>query len=329
MEPEARYTLVGAVVLALVAAVSIAYVWLAREGGAAGYRFYAIHFEKQSLDGLQLGSDVNMRGVKVGRVQAYELSPQNINQVDVTIRVGRDTPVSVNTTANVSRNLVTGLARIDLVTPGTPGPPRVTVPPGEDFPVIPEGTSGLSQIADALGRVTATGESALANLDRLLSPPNREKVMETVVAVRDLVSGLERRLERLDLMADSVQQTSKAFRDTAIAFQGTARILEQTGRETAAAVARAGAQIQPVSEQAQAALADLSSAARSLERESRAIVARLETATDAGALELRVTARELRGSAESLARAAERLGDPAAALLGPSEGQLGPGEKGR
>lgn len=328
MEPESRYTLVGAAVLALAALLAAALVWLSGEDGS-DHQSYMIHFEKQSLDGLQLGSDVNMRGVKVGRVQAYELSPQNINQVDVTIRVGRDTPVSVNTTANVSRNLVTGLARIDLVTPGTPGPPRVTVPPGEDFPVIPEGISGLSQIADALGRVTATGESALANLDRLLSPPNREKVMETVIAVRDLVSGLERRLERLDRMADSVQQTSKAFRDTAIAFQGTARALEQTGRETSEAVARAGAQIQPLSEQARAALADLSSAARSLERESSAIVARLETATDAGAMELRVTARELRGSAESLARAAERLGDPAAALLGPSEGQLGPGENAR
>ena len=96
MEPESRYTLVGAAVLALAALLAAALVWLSGEDGS-DHQSYMIHFEKQSLDGLQLGSDVNMRGVKVGRVQAYKLSPQNINQVDVTIRVGRDTPVSVNT----------------------------------------------------------------------------------------------------------------------------------------------------------------------------------------------------------------------------------------
>lgn len=325
MEPESRYTLVGAAVLALAAALAAALVWL-NSDGASAYHRYMIHFERQSLEGLQLGSDVNMRGVKVGRVQGYALSPHNINRVDVTIQVSHDTPVSINTTANVSRNLVTGLARIDLVTPGVPGPPRVEVPDGEDYPVIPEGTSSLSQIADALGRLTATGESALASLDRLLSPENRENVMQTMTAIRDLVVGVEQRLERFDRLAGAVDRTATTFRETAIAFQGTARALEASGRETSLAMARASAQIEPLSEQARSVLADLSSAARSLERESAAIVERLGAATDAGAMELRVTARELRGSADALARAAERLGDPAAALLGPADGQLGPGE---
>ncbi|MCM5571839.1 MlaD family protein [Burkholderiaceae bacterium FT117] len=325
MEPEARYTLVGAAVLAIAAMLVAALVWLSGEGGS-DYRFYTIHFEKQSLDGLQLGSDVNMRGVKVGRVQSYALSPQNINRVDVTIRVSRDTPVSQNTTAVVTRNLVTGLARIDLVTPGTPGPELVQVLPGEEHPVIPEGTSGLSRIADALGELAATGESALGNLDKLLSAENRETVMQTVVAARDLIAGLDKRLARLDGVADGVQQATAAFRDTAVAFRDTARALEQSGREVSAAVASASAQIDPLTAQTKSVLADLSAAARALERESAAVVQRLETATDAGAMELRVTARELRGSAESLARAAERLGDPAAAILGPSQQQLGPGE---
>ncbi|MFP5406276.1 MAG: MlaD family protein, partial [Gammaproteobacteria bacterium] len=278
---------------------------------------------------LQLGSDVNMRGVKVGRVENYEISPENINRVDVTIRVGSDTPVRQNTKAVVSRNLVTGLARIDLVTSGLPGPQLTAVQPGELYPVIPEGTSGLDQIADALGRVAATGQSALSNLDRLLNDENRETLISTVVAVRHLVQGVDSRLERFDQVADSVQQTAKAFGDTAMAFQDTARALEESGRQASAAMARAGAQIDPLSKQARTALADLSAAARALERESSGVVKRLETAADAGGIELRLTARELRGSAESLARAAERISNPAGAILGPSPAQLGPGEKRR
>jgi phospholipid/cholesterol/gamma-HCH transport system substrate-binding protein len=327
MEPEARHTLVGAVVLGLIALLAIALIWLSR-GSGDDFRLYTIHFEQQSLDGLQLGSDVNMRGVKVGNVQAYELSPQSINRVDVTVRVGTHIPVSVNTTAVVARNLVTGLARIDLVTPGTPGPRLTEVAQGEEYPVIQEGSSGLDQIADALGRVAATGESALSNLESLLSEENRGEIIGTVLAVRGLVSGLEQRLGRLDSLADSVEQTSGAFRDTALAFQGTARALEQTGREASTVVASIAKQVGPLSDQARATLASLSAAARVLERESASVIERLETSADAGGIELRLTARELRGSAEALARAAERLRDPSAAILGPSRSQLGPGEGG-
>jgi phospholipid/cholesterol/gamma-HCH transport system substrate-binding protein len=325
MEPESRYTLIGVATLALVAMLAVALVWLSSDG-SGDRRLYTIHFETQSLDGLQLGSDVNMRGVKIGRVQAYALSPNNINRVDVTIQVGGDTPVSVNTTANITRNLVTGLARIDLVTPGVPGPPRTEIPAGAEHPVIPEGTSGLSEIADALGRLTATGESALANLDRLLSQENRDTLMQAMAAVRDLVAGLDQRLDRYDGVADGVREAVDAFRDTALAFRDTARVLEQTGRDTSTAVAQMGARIGPLSNHAEAALAGMAAAARSLEQQSGAIVAHLESATDAGAMELRVTARELRGSADALARAASRLGDPGAAVFGPSPAQLGPGE---
>ncbi|ODS97053.1 MAG: hypothetical protein ABS56_10715 [Lautropia sp. SCN 69-89] len=320
MEPEARYTLVGAVVLALVAAVSIAYVWLAREGGAAGYRFYAIHFEKQSLDGLQLGSDVNMRGVKVGRVQEYSISRDNINRVEVVVRVDRQTPVSRNTEAVISRNLVTGLARIDLVTPGTPGPELVEVPPGERYPVIPEGTSGLEQITGALSRLAVTGEGALANLEQLLNAENRKTLVEAVAAVRELANGLDERLHRLDLAADGI-------RETALAMQRSSRDIAASIGQVAGDGSALLREMQPLGRQAQATLADLSAAAKALERESAAIAQRLDATADAGALELRATARELRHGAEQLSRAAERLRDPRAALLGPSPAQLGPGEK--
>ncbi|MCZ7559832.1 MAG: MlaD family protein [Burkholderiaceae bacterium] len=320
MEPEARYTLVGAVVLALIAAVGIAYVWLAREGGAAGYRFYSIHFEKQSLDGLQLGSDVNMRGVKVGRVQEYSISRDNINRVEVAVRVDRQTPVSRNTEAVIARNLVTGLARIDLITPGTPGPELVEVSPGERYPVIPEGTSGLEQIAGALSRLAVTGEGALANLEQLLNAENRKTLVEAVAAVRDLAGGLDARLQRLDLAADSI-------RETALAMQRSSRDIAASIGQVAGDGSALLREMQPLGRQAQATLADLSAAAKALERESAAIAQRLDVTADAGALELRTTARELRHGAEQLSRAAERLRDPRAALLGPSPAQLGPGEK--
>jgi phospholipid/cholesterol/gamma-HCH transport system substrate-binding protein len=326
MEPDSRYTLVGALFLGLVGLLVAGLVWLSGDGSDSTYRFYTIRFEQQSLDGLQQGSDVNMRGVKVGRVTAYQLSPVNANEVEVTIQVGRGARVSENTSAVVSRNFVTGMARIDLVTPGTPGPELVIAPAGERFPRIPEGRSDLRQIADSIGRLTDTGEAALVSVTELLSQGNRESVMDTVSATRDLLRSLDKRLDGFDRITDSTLQTLGSFRKAATAFEGTARALEQSGRDASTAVLRMAGQLDPMLAQTTSALADVSSAARALERESAAIVAQFEAAADSGAMELRVTARELRSSIESLGRAAERLRDPTSVLLGPASEQLGPGE---
>lgn len=320
MEPESRYTFVGVIVLALIAATVFGYVWLAGVGSADNFRYYAIHFEKQSLEGMQIGSDVNMRGVKVGRVQEYSISRDNINRVDVVVRVDRETPVSVNTRAVVGRNLVTGIARIDLETPGTPGPELVLVAEGDRYPVIPEGTSDLEQIAGAMSRLAVSGEAALDNVQQLLDEKNREQLIGAVVAVRELAEGIDARLAQVDSAVVSVVDTASSIQE---ASRQIARSLAGFTDEGTAVVRRLG----PFVQQGQAALDAITRSARALEKATSEMAAGVASTADAGALELQATARELRRGAEQLARAAERLRDPRSALLGPSQQQLGPGEQ--
>ena len=116
MEAEARYTFVGAAVLALLAALVAGLVWLKDIGREGEFVRYAINFEKQALDGLQLGAEVNLRGIKVGRVDDYALVSDKLNRVRVVVRVDRRAPVRSNTVAVVTRNFVTGIAAITLVT---------------------------------------------------------------------------------------------------------------------------------------------------------------------------------------------------------------------
>ncbi len=320
MEPESRYTFVGIVVVALIAVTVFGYVWLAGVGSADGFRYYAIHFEKQSLEGLQIGSDVNMRGVKVGRVQEYSISRDNINRVDVVVRVDRETPVSVNTRAVVGRNLVTGIARIDLQTPGTPGPELALVEEGERYPIIPEGTSDLEQIAGAMSRLAVSGEAALDNVRQLLDEENREQLVGAVVAVRELAEGIDARLAQVDGAIASVAQTASSLQQASAQIAGSLASLADEGTEV---VRRLG----PFVQQGQAALDAIMRSARALERATAEMAEGVTASADAGALELQATARELRRGVEQLARAAERLRDPRSALLGPSPQQLGPGEQ--
>ena len=313
MEPEARYTTVGATLLALVLAVVLAMVWLARTGARADFRYYTIYFERQSLEGLQIGGDVNIRGIKVGRVEQYSISRDNINRVQVTIRIDRNSPVSTNTVAVVERNLLTGIARINLVTPGTPGPELAAVQPDEEYPVIAEGQSDIEQLAGAMNRLAITGASALTNMEQLLNKENRDAFGATLANLRTLSAALSQRVGKLDEVADALSKTATEF--------------SKASREIADAVERASASTQPVAKQADIALRDLSRAAQALEHAAALLSGKFDQATDTGVLEIRATAQELRASAEILSRAADRLQDPRAVIFGPSPAQLGPGER--
>jgi phospholipid/cholesterol/gamma-HCH transport system substrate-binding protein len=326
MEPESRYPLIGAVVLGLALAAALAFTWWARDG-AADARLYTIVFERQSVEGLQVGSDVSMRGVKVGRVERFTLDSEAVNRVEVLVRVDPQAPVSDNTTATVTRNFVTGLARIALETPADAGARVVRPPAGAPYPVIPEGRSGMDQIARSANRLAISGEEALANLNRLMSEDNRAAFDEALAAARDLAVGLNQRLAALDATLRSADASARALSDS--------------GRRITEAAERAVGQVVPLAAEAGTALGEARAAvgegrqtlaefarlARTLERQAAELGDRTGAAADAGLLELRATAQETRRAAEMLSQALERLSEPRSALIGPGARELGPGER--
>src|SRR5262245_36073571 len=228
MEPEARFTLIGATLLALLVAAAAATVWLTRAGERAEFRYYTIYFERQSLQGLQIGGDVEMRGVQVGRVERFAISRDNINRVQATIRVDAKTPVSTNTVAVVNRKILTGLARVDLDTPGEPGPELTELREGEKYPVIAEGLSTLDQITGSANRLAVTGANVLASVDDLLNEKNRKEIIATLASFRG--------------MADAIKTTAQAAEKTAVSSEAAAREATSTLRQiahTAATLERA------------------------------------------------------------------------------------------
>ncbi|HYF57914.1 MAG TPA: MlaD family protein [Burkholderiaceae bacterium] len=332
MEPDSRYALIGAVLLALATAAVVAFVWLSSAGRASDYRAYTIYFERQSLEGLQVGGDVNMRGLKVGRVEEYTISRDNINRVAVTIRIARETPVSENTTAVIARNFLTGIARINLETPGTPGPELVAVKDDERYPVIPEGTSNIDQIADAVGRLALQADTALENLNRVMGPANQRAFSQTLTAVRDLSRGLNDRLDTIDDTAKSLQRTASAFerssRDIAGSVDRVSRSVEPLARDAGAVLQEARASLREFLDTSVQLERQLGQSLARLERDTGRLAQRADDAVDIGVHELRATSEELRANIELITRTIDRLQDPKALLLGPSSNQMGPGERG-
>ncbi len=114
MVREARYAAVGAFVI-LVATMAAMFVYWYSEGrDQRSYVPYEIYFQG-SVTGLSEGGSVRYLGVEVGRVRRIRLDKRSATRVQVVVSLDKETPVSANTTAELSSlSLATGLLYIDL-----------------------------------------------------------------------------------------------------------------------------------------------------------------------------------------------------------------------
>jgi phospholipid/cholesterol/gamma-HCH transport system substrate-binding protein len=312
MEPDVRYTFIGVTLIALIAAAVVAIVWLTGAGSGDHYRKYEIVFVRQSLEGLQIGGDVAMRGIKIGQVVSYSLSSTDVNRVTVIIRIQRDAPVAENTVAVVNRTLVTGIARISLRTPVPAGPPLKAVD-GQEYPLIKEGTSTEEQITDAASKIAESGAEALNRVNALLDKDNLEAVTAVLVNLKNITAGLDARLDRIDQTLATVN-----------------RAVDQFGRAStniASAVDRMSLDVSPLVKQTEGTMREVGDAVKAVESQTVLLAQQLRTVSETASLDLHSTARELRITAEALDRTLNRYRDPRALIFGPSPAQLGPGEK--
>lgn len=312
MEAEAKYTYVGIALIVLVAALIAAVVWLNRAGGRGDFKYYTIYFERQPLDGLQIGADVDMRGIKIGRVEDYDLLTEKINRVRVTIRTDPRAPVRKNTVAIVVRNFVTGIARITLITPEPAGPPLTEIGDGQSYPVIAEGESSFDAIAGKVGRIGDIAAETLENLNLLLTAENRAAVTSSLANIKDLTAGLNQRMKDLD--------------KTLVTMNSAATEVGHAGNRFAQLAESTGNQLPPAIKQADQTLKDVSSAANALEKHTFALARTLSDVASSTDEQFTVAVIELRATVESLTRLLDQLRDPRAALLGPGKTQRGPGE---
>ena len=312
MEADAKYTYVGIALIVLVAALVTAVIWLNRVGARGSFDYYTIYFERQPLDGLQIGADVNMRGIKIGRVEDYALLPDQINRVRVTIRTDRRAPVRTNTVAVVVRNFVTGIARISLITLQPAGRPLADVHDGEPYPIIAEGESEFDAIAGKVERIGDIAVQTLENINQLLNADNRVAFAATLSNVQSLTAGLNQRMSELD--------------KTLATLNSAASEIGRAGGKVAQFADSTGNQLAPALKQADQTLKDVSTAAAVLEKQTTTLARAFADTATSTEEQLTVAASELRSAVEAATRLLDQLRDPRAALLGPSKNQRGPGE---
>ncbi|MDR3393435.1 MAG: MlaD family protein [Parasulfuritortus sp.] len=313
MESEARYIRVGLATLILAALLIGGLFWLAGRSGTKDQERYIVYFRVQSLEGLQINSDVRMQGIKVGKVMDYAILPGEAHKVRVLLQVDARTPVMDGVEAVVSRHLVTGLAAIDLENPPQAQAPLTLVPEGEKYPVIPEGVSQLAKVTDNLEELSKTSQEALDRFNTLLSDRNQRAFAQT--------------LSNLDSVTGDLKKTMPEMQTALVSVQHAADQMDGLGAEARTSLQSTTTQLNAVLGNASATLVSSRATLVRMDQEVTTLSSQVKLTTDLAGQDIQSTAQSLREAGDALKDSGRALSDPARVLFGPNPHGLGPGEE--
>lgn len=194
METRSNHVFVGAVVLLLLAMLALFLVWLARFNSATE-KEYDIFF-KQSVNGLNKGSNVSYAGVSAGQVKEIALFKDDPQFVRVRINVRQDTPVLEGTTATIQGVGFTGVSEV-LLDGAIKGAPAIRCPAENPqnscpfgVPVIPPRQGGLGALLNSAPELLQRLSTLAAKITDLLNDKNQASLSGILANTNRLTKAL-------------------------------------------------------------------------------------------------------------------------------------------
>jgi phospholipid/cholesterol/gamma-HCH transport system substrate-binding protein len=258
MERDAHYAAVGIATVALLAALAVFAIWLARLQFNNDYDQYDIVFYGP-VRGLSEGGEVHFNGIRVGEVTDLNLDPNKGDQVIARIRVDATTPIRVTSRAQLEPQGITGLNYIQITAGNPQSAILKTQYPDNVVPVIQSQPSPIAELLSGSGTVLAQTVDALNRINRVLSDDNVRSFSTSLKNVEALTTELEARKRMLEQLEQTLTKANSAVAEYEALAVSTRRIVEGDGQ-------RAVANINAASEEARAAVASINRSANNLER---------------------------------------------------------------
>lgn len=257
MERDAHYAAVGIATLALLAALAVFVIWLARFQFAEDYDIYDIVFYGP-VRGLSEGGEVHFNGIRVGEISALNLDRVAGNQVIARVRLDGDTPVRVDSRAQMEPLGITGVNYIQI-TAGTSESPLLKDQYEDDVvPVIQSQPSPIAELLQGSGTVLAQTVDALNRINRVLSDDNIRSFSTTLANAEAVSAELEARKGMLADAERAMGEAADAIAEYRALAESTRGLVEGDGAE-------AIRNIELAATEAQAAMADIRRMTASLE----------------------------------------------------------------
>lgn len=148
---------------------------------------YSVRFDdaSYSLTGLEVGAPVRYSGVRIGRVDAIKVDPQDVSVLVVELSLNGGTPVAEDSKASAGSMGITGLKYIELSRGSRAARVRA---PGE---VIPAGPSLMDELTDRAEAISNKVDRLLDNLNAFTTPDMRARAVALLDNTNRLVQTTE------------------------------------------------------------------------------------------------------------------------------------------
>jgi phospholipid/cholesterol/gamma-HCH transport system substrate-binding protein len=241
MERDAHYAAVGIATVALLAALAVFTIWLARLQFNNDYDIYDIVFYGP-VRGLSEGGEVHFNGIRVGEVTDLNLDPDKGDQVIARVRVNGTTPIRVSSRAQLEPQGITGLNYIQI-TAGDPNSAILkTQYPDNVVPVIQSQPSPIAELLSGSGTVLAQTVDALNRINRVLSDDNVRSFSTSLKNVEALTAELEARKGMLEQLEQTLTKANAAVDEYQRLGASSRQIVETDGRAAIANINAAAAE---------------------------------------------------------------------------------------
>ncbi|MCL2064164.1 MAG: MlaD family protein [Candidatus Cloacimonetes bacterium] len=144
--------------------------------------YYQIVFEETSVFGLQIGSAVLYRGIRIGRVENIEIDRNRISDIIVSISVIHGTPIKADQEATMIMVGITGLKQIEL-RGGTNA--SAFLKSGD---TIPTGRTLMDDLTDRAEAMAYRVEAIMDNLIEFTNKENQERFASILENINKTVS---------------------------------------------------------------------------------------------------------------------------------------------
>ncbi|OGT56629.1 MAG: hypothetical protein A3F14_06675 [Gammaproteobacteria bacterium RIFCSPHIGHO2_12_FULL_43_28] len=224
METNVNYSIVGAFVIVLTAAIVVAIIWLSAGLSFEGYTTYKIYME-ESVSGLSTDSPVEYNGVNVGTVDSIDIEEKNPRLVVLLLRIKSSTPITKGTVAMLSTRGITGVSFIALKEECKNLAPLI-VEPGEKYPVIKTIPSIYVRIDTAMTQFIANFQKISDSFGSLLDKENLQAIKASLANLEEVTGILATNNAKLNAIIKNWETASKRFSPLLQSGQNTMNAIE-------------------------------------------------------------------------------------------------------
>jgi len=192
METSARHFIVGLGVLALMVLGVMCSLWYFGEDKDSTLKHFVIYFKKQSVSGLQISSQITMRGIRIGEVEEISILSEESEGARIQIKVQENAPLTKQTRAVIERNLLTGLSWIELgaISISEADQSLPSPNPNEKLPFILEGEGVVEKMKVSLSEAVENLNLTLNSIQTFLNEENRMSLQHGIKSLETLSASL-------------------------------------------------------------------------------------------------------------------------------------------